>query len=114
MLFDIESSDEDVEKSILKGKYRLQPYAVMLWSKMVNDLVTFEETLDKYAGTAKLLDKLNSTRRNSAFNPPIDTNADSSPDWITQSRWSHAYKLLQKTLQFRQDNDWGDWNFDNG
>lgn len=111
-VFDVGISRNKIAQNILDGKYRLQAYATTVWSTMLKQVVSDKEALGKLEEIVKILEHLADVRHNIHFKPSSETVPVLLAD--LKSKSYKAHKLLQETIQFRQNKKWIDWNFQNG
>lgn len=110
-IFDETLPDEQLKKNILTGKYRLHWFAFTHWVALIRPCIKQSRDLSDYEDLRELLCRLALELRNYRFEGSI-----SLKDVILQeieSTWPEIMYIVSGVMQFRQDDNQNDWNFDN-
>ncbi|KAM5360852.1 hypothetical protein ACJZ2D_013481 [Fusarium nematophilum] len=111
-VMDVDVDDEDMQRNILAGKYRLFEYACFFWPTLIHQINGEEQRSEHHIG--KLLDELMQRGRNYRFKSAATAHSESlykNPH--LQKRSPEAFKMVCETFQFHLDDKRFDWNWSN-
>lgn len=105
-------SDEQLQESVIAGRYRLHWFATRQWITLVRRCIEVTYDLSTYPDLLELLLQMTEVLQNNSFKNHIEYR-DVTFQGI-QSRLPEVSQVICGILQFRQDKEQADWNYTNG
>jgi len=113
---DLDDDDEQLQKNLLSGRYRLQVYASSTWFLLVKKFAKMTRDEASLSTINVLTENLYSECENPNYNPDMKNNKGSHgvPYKTNQTLWKGASEFLYKTLRFHTGYSDDIWTSNNG
>ena len=104
-----EPDDEEIDRKLLAGQYRLFQYASFYWPALLPPIESSRDSRD----LEKLLDRTVEKGRNYDFESDIDSSESLYKNEYLQRKLPQVYDVLCATLRFHLDDKRWEWNWAN-
>lgn len=110
IVMDVDLDDEDIERNILGGRYRLLEYATFFWPTLIYRINDEER---RFVHVAKLLDRLVQEGRNYRFKGTVEDSKPSFENSYLQKEFPEAFAMVCEVFELHLDDKRFDWNWSN-
>ena len=110
-IFDEDISDEQIQDSILSGKYRLLWFTMSQWIVLSRHCIETSNNLIADPQVLELLTRVALELRNYHFQGQISLK--DSHFQSLESEWPEIYQMICGVLEFQRDDRHTDWNVTN-